>query len=182
MPPPFAPLNVRCEAAMLRCDMAQWAVNSLTRFRTPMFGGPSMSVAPAASHSSPAWLPLVAEASRAIDALLADATQAVRSRVVADGRISGPLMEAEQHACHGLAWLATYAEDGARTCRLRRAAVGRRPLWRDRGTARRHRRGRVSGADLRRHPDEPGRDRAAARARPLAAADRRAAELGGRPR
>ena len=69
-----------------------------------------MSVAPAASHSSPAWLPLVAEAARAIDALVADATQAVRSRVVAEGRISNALMEAEQHACHGLAWLATYAE------------------------------------------------------------------------
>ncbi len=42
--------------------------------------------------------------------LVADATQAVRSRVVAEGRISSALMEAEQHACHGLAWLATYAE------------------------------------------------------------------------
>ena len=69
-----------------------------------------MSVAPAAPQSSPAWLSLVAEASRAIDALVADATQAVRSRVVAEGRISSMLMEAEQHACHGLAWLATYAE------------------------------------------------------------------------
>ena len=69
-----------------------------------------MSVAPAAPQSSPAWLSLAAEASRAIDALVADATQAVRSRVVAEGRISSMLMEAEQHACHGLAWLATYAE------------------------------------------------------------------------
>ena len=34
-----------------------------------------MSVAPAAPQSSPAWLSLAAEASRAIDALAADATQ-----------------------------------------------------------------------------------------------------------
>lgn len=56
------------------------------------------------------WLTLAEEAMPAIEALLGDAVQAVRGRVVAEGRLSGELIEAEQHAVHGLAWLATYAE------------------------------------------------------------------------
>jgi len=45
-----------------------------------------------------------------IDRLLHKAKQAVRARVVQDGRISSRLVEAEQRATHGLAWFATYAE------------------------------------------------------------------------
>jgi (2S)-methylsuccinyl-CoA dehydrogenase len=50
------------------------------------------------------------EATVAAEALLADATQAVRKRVVLEGRVSGTLLDREQHATHGLAWLATYVE------------------------------------------------------------------------
>jgi len=46
----------------------------------------------------------------AMDALLADATRAVRSRVAAEGRVSGKLLDREQRAAHGLAWFATYTE------------------------------------------------------------------------
>src|SRR3954470_19392029 len=46
----------------------------------------------------------------AMDALLADATRAVRARVAAEGRISGKLLDREQRAAHGLAWFATYTE------------------------------------------------------------------------
>ena len=45
-----------------------------------------------------------------LDALLAEATATVRAKVLAEGRLSAALLEQEQHACHGLAWLAIYVE------------------------------------------------------------------------
>src|SRR5947207_9154637 len=50
------------------------------------------------------------EALAAMDALLADATRAVASRVAPEGRISPKLLDCEQRAAHGLAWFATYTE------------------------------------------------------------------------
>ncbi len=44
----------------------------------------------------------------ALDNLLAEATEAVRAKVVRDGRIDSDALEREQRAGHGLAWLATY--------------------------------------------------------------------------
>ncbi|MBB3972846.1 acyl-CoA dehydrogenase family protein [Hansschlegelia beijingensis] len=44
----------------------------------------------------------------ALDSLLAEATEAVRAKVVRDGRIDSDALEREQRAGHGLAWLATY--------------------------------------------------------------------------
>ncbi len=38
------------------------------------------------------------------------ATEAVKAKLVADGRIDGAALEREQHAVHGLAWIATYVE------------------------------------------------------------------------
>ena len=52
----------------------------------------------------------IGEAVDAATELLACATDAVRGRVSADGAIDRALMEREQHAVHGLAWLATYVE------------------------------------------------------------------------
>ena len=46
----------------------------------------------------------------AVQALLADAAGSVRARVSAEGRIVGRLLDREQRAAHGLAWLATYVE------------------------------------------------------------------------
>jgi len=46
----------------------------------------------------------------AMDALLADATRAVRTRVAPEGSVSGKLLDREQRAAHGLAWFATYTE------------------------------------------------------------------------
>jgi (2S)-methylsuccinyl-CoA dehydrogenase len=46
----------------------------------------------------------------AADALLGKATATVRQRVMADGRIVDRLLDREQRATHGLAWLATYVE------------------------------------------------------------------------
>jgi (2S)-methylsuccinyl-CoA dehydrogenase len=50
------------------------------------------------------------DATAAIEALLADATLAVRTRVSPSGHVSSRLLDREQRATHGLAWLATYAE------------------------------------------------------------------------
>jgi len=50
------------------------------------------------------------EATAVIEALLADATLVVRARVSPSGRVSTRMLDREQRATHGLAWLATYAE------------------------------------------------------------------------
>ncbi len=55
-------------------------------------------------------LGLMQEARAAADALLGDATYKVRERVTVNGRTDSGLVEREQRATHGLAWLATYAE------------------------------------------------------------------------
>jgi (2S)-methylsuccinyl-CoA dehydrogenase len=50
------------------------------------------------------------EATFALEALYADALASVRAKVMKDGKISAALLDAEQRAAHGLAWLATYVE------------------------------------------------------------------------
>jgi (2S)-methylsuccinyl-CoA dehydrogenase len=57
--------------------------------------------------------PLLRASARALGAaaeLLTRATDAVRALVTRDGAIERALLEREQHAVHGLAWLATYVE------------------------------------------------------------------------
>src|SRR6187455_1942440 len=49
-------------------------------------------------------------AAAAAEGLLADATLRLRERVMDDGKIQAPLLDREQRAAHGLAWLATYVE------------------------------------------------------------------------
>jgi (2S)-methylsuccinyl-CoA dehydrogenase len=53
---------------------------------------------------------LAREASRAAEAVLADATAAVRGRVMVEGHMVDRLLDREQRAAHGLAWIATYVE------------------------------------------------------------------------
>ena len=63
--------------------------------------------------AEPASAPFLAEASAAaasIEALVADALAAVRPRVTVNGKLDAAALEREQHAAHGLAWLATYAQ------------------------------------------------------------------------
>ena len=50
------------------------------------------------------------EAVGVLDQLLGEARMAVEKIVRVDGRIDGTRLEREQHAAHGLAWLATYVE------------------------------------------------------------------------
>jgi (2S)-methylsuccinyl-CoA dehydrogenase len=49
-------------------------------------------------------------AAAATDSLLFDAVRAVRDLVSVEGRLSSALIDREQRAVHGLAWLATYAQ------------------------------------------------------------------------
>lgn len=51
---------------------------------------------------------LIAAALPGFETLLEEAVAAVRQKVLADGKISSARFEAEQHAAHGLSWLATY--------------------------------------------------------------------------
>src|SRR5215470_6430824 len=69
-------------------------------------------MAVAASRSAPGrdLLDGAVEAAAAAEALLADATLAVRRRVTRDGKVAAHLIDREQRGTHGLAWLATYAQ------------------------------------------------------------------------
>ena len=53
---------------------------------------------------------LAHEALAAVEALLGRAVAALRERLSDNGRLSAGKIESEQHAAHGLAWLATYVQ------------------------------------------------------------------------
>ena len=55
-------------------------------------------------------LPLCGAGLSAADDFLGRARQSVRDMVLADGKIDAGLIEGQQFAVHGLAWLATYVE------------------------------------------------------------------------
>jgi (2S)-methylsuccinyl-CoA dehydrogenase len=63
-----------------------------------------------APSAEPAWAENAGAALAEIEALQLEATAAVRRTVSADGALSADLIEQEQHAAHGLAWLATYVQ------------------------------------------------------------------------
>src|SRR5579871_1858253 len=76
---------------------------------------PTMNLAAAVSTTHGALNPdtlisLCEEAARGAERLLSRASAAVREKVLVDGGLSAELIEREQHACHGLSWLATYVE------------------------------------------------------------------------
>ncbi|SMX30839.1 acyl-CoA dehydrogenase family protein [Actibacterium lipolyticum] len=58
----------------------------------------------------PDLLKLTGAAVGPVEALLATATEKMRTALTVDGRVSGAALEAEQHGAHALAWLATYVE------------------------------------------------------------------------
>ncbi len=58
----------------------------------------------------PDLLSTTADTIAPLRALLETAKDCVRKKVMVDGRVSGELVEAEQTAAHGLAWVATYVE------------------------------------------------------------------------
>jgi (2S)-methylsuccinyl-CoA dehydrogenase len=58
----------------------------------------------------PDLLALCQDAANNAGRLLGQASAAVRAKVSENGTLNAKIVEREQHACHGLAWLATYAE------------------------------------------------------------------------
>jgi hypothetical protein len=56
------------------------------------------------------FLTMAQAATSAVEALLSDAAAKVRERVMLEGRPAARLLDREQRATHGLAWLATYVE------------------------------------------------------------------------
>jgi (2S)-methylsuccinyl-CoA dehydrogenase len=69
-----------------------------------------MSVAHAQTDTAGGLVLLAQEATAAAEALLADATIEVGARVSVDGRTVNRMLDREQRAAHGLAWLATYTQ------------------------------------------------------------------------
>src|SRR3569623_862232 len=63
-----------------------------------------------ASLAAAEFLPLAAKALASAETLLGHARNAVAGKVSKDGRISPALLEQEQFAAHGFAWMATYVE------------------------------------------------------------------------
>jgi (2S)-methylsuccinyl-CoA dehydrogenase len=74
-----------------------------------------VSVASEAKADSPSsriddLIPVLASAAEAANGLRDRARDAVAGKVMQSGKIDGEALEREQHAAHGLAWIATYAE------------------------------------------------------------------------
>ena len=69
-----------------------------------------MSAASAAQHPAPELGETLDQAAQSLEALLAQAASRMREKVVVEGRVDASRLEAEQHAAHGLAWLATYVQ------------------------------------------------------------------------
>ena len=69
-----------------------------------------MPIAASRSTADSELMGLACEAVAAAETILADATAKVRERVVLEGHTVGRLVDREQRATHGLAWIATYVE------------------------------------------------------------------------
>lgn len=69
-----------------------------------------MTAATATPTDSTPWLSDAQAAFASVEALYAEALASVRARVTKDGKLSNELIEAEQHAAHGLSWFATYVQ------------------------------------------------------------------------
>ena len=69
----------------------------------------------------PDLLDLLDLAAAESEALRGQLAEAVRLRVTTDGRLDRSALDAEQHAAHGLAWVAAYAETLRQTADWARA-------------------------------------------------------------
>ena len=125
-----------------------------------------MSLAASSTSADSELIATLDQAVGAVEALFADARRAVAEQVVREGRptrarsiaSSAPptASPGSRPICEAFRQLAAYAQ--------RLSATGNFGELEE--LAGPHRRRRISGADRRRHSDEPGRDRAALRPRP----------------
>ena len=126
----------------------------------------SSASAVAKSQAAPGLdLERCADAVAAAERLLHLAKAGVRKAVDAAGGL-----DAAQAAAHGLAWLATYVEALRQMLGWAKRLEAEQRLDRDGAADHDRRLRRVPGAARRRHPHEPGRDRAAVGARRAARA------------
>ncbi|HSB59921.1 MAG TPA: acyl-CoA dehydrogenase, partial [Methyloceanibacter sp.] len=84
-------------------------------FRPPSKGVDAVTIAnetlsKSSESSLPDLIPLLESVAEAASILRDRARDAVAGKVMASGKIHGDALEREQHAAHGLAWIATYAE------------------------------------------------------------------------
>ena len=70
----------------------------------------SETLSKSSESSLPDLIPLLASAAEAANGLRDRCREAVAGKVSQGGKIDGDALEREQHAAHGLAWIATYAE------------------------------------------------------------------------
>ena len=103
---------------------------------------------------------LAREATLAAEAVLRDATAAVRTRVSVENHTVDRLFEREQRATHGLAWLATYVEAIRQLATYAERLHIAGNLGEIEELIVQIGLGEYLGADHRRHPHEPGRVRA----------------------
>ena len=68
------------------------------------------SVTGSGARLTPDPVPLLVEAAEAATTLRERAVEAVVAKVASGGKIDAEALEREQHAAHGLAWIATYVE------------------------------------------------------------------------
>ncbi len=69
-----------------------------------------MSLAEAQIPTSEELIATLHHAVQAVEAILDDARRSVAERVTRDGRVAPRILDREQRAAHGLAWLATYVD------------------------------------------------------------------------
>ena len=134
----------------------------------PFLASSSEPVMPLAAPQRTAGHEVIAtlgDAIGAVEALFADARQAVANRVTIEGRTVSRVFDREQRATHGLAWLATYVEALRQLAAYAQRLVRHRQFRRDRRACGAHRRRRIPRAGDGRHCHEPRRDRALVRSR-----------------
>jgi (2S)-methylsuccinyl-CoA dehydrogenase len=69
-----------------------------------------MSLAEAQIPTGEELIATLFQAVQAVEAIFADARRSVAERVTRDGRVAPRILDREQRAAHGLAWLATYVD------------------------------------------------------------------------
>jgi (2S)-methylsuccinyl-CoA dehydrogenase len=69
-----------------------------------------MSLAEAQIPTGEELIATLYQAVQAVEAIFADARRSVAERVTRDGRVAPRILDREQRAAHGLAWLATYVD------------------------------------------------------------------------
>src|SRR4029077_2239569 len=105
-----SPISTGRRSALLLCTARVSLAGRPGGARKSSFSEPSMPLAVSATPAGQNLIAALDGAVAAADALFADARGAVAARVTVAGRPMARVLDREQRAAHGLAWLATYVE------------------------------------------------------------------------